>query len=52
MGEYLVEVERGMRRIGGIGVILGGRIVSEIGNIDRFDKAAKVVGYGGIDACI
>lgn len=52
MGEYLVELDTPITTIPGIGPILGATILSEIGNIHRFDKPAKLVAYAGIDASI
>ncbi|MCQ6306567.1 IS110 family transposase [Bacillus cereus] len=52
MGEYLVELNTPITTIPGIGSILGATILSEIGDIHRFDKPAKLVAYAGIDASI
>lgn len=38
--------------IPGIGMILGAVILSEIGDIRRFDSPAKLVAYAGIDASV
>jgi len=38
--------------ITGIGPVLGAVILGEIGDISRFDSAAKVVAYAGIDASV
>lgn len=38
--------------IPGIGPVLGAPIISEIGHIERFPKASKLVAYAGIDASV
>ena len=38
--------------ITGIGPVLGAVILGEIGDISRFEAAAKVVAYAGIDASV
>jgi len=38
--------------IPGIGMILGAIILAEIGNIEKFDHASKLVAFAGIDASV
>jgi len=38
--------------IPGIGVVLGATILSEIGDINKFDDPSKLVAYAGIDASV
>lgn len=38
--------------ISGIGPTLGSIIVSEIGDIERFDSSSKLVAYAGLDASV
>lgn len=52
MKQFLIELDTPITTIPGIGAILGATILSEIGNIHRFDKPSKLVAYAGIDASI
>ena len=38
--------------ISGIGPTLGSVIVSEIGNINRFENSSKLVAHAGLDASV
>ena len=48
----LIELDTPITTIPGIGPILGATILSEIGDIHRFDKPSKLVAYAGIDASV
>jgi len=50
--ELLKKLNSPITTIPGIGPILGAVILSEIGNISRFDNPAKLVAYAGIDASV
>lgn len=52
MGEYLVELDPPITSTLETGPILGSKILSEIGDIHRFDKPAKRVAYAGMDVSI
>lgn len=52
MNQFLIELDTPITTIPGIGPILGATILSEIGDIHRFDKPAKLVAYAGIDASV
>jgi transposase len=48
----LKETNQVITTIVGIGEILGAIIVSEIGDISRFDSASKLVAFAGLDATV
>lgn len=48
----LMEINQVITTIIGIGDILGAAIVSEIGNISRFDSASKLVAFAGLDVSV
>ena len=52
MNQFLIELDTPITTIPGIGPILGATILSEIGDIHRFDKPSKLVAYAGIDASV
>lgn len=48
----LLEENQVITTIPGIGNILGAIIISEIGNISRFDSASKLVAFAGLDVSV
>lgn len=53
MAKLLAESEYSViTTISGIGPTLGSIIVSEIGDIERFDSSSKLVAYAGLDASV
>ncbi|PZG31054.1 IS110 family transposase [Listeria ivanovii] len=52
IASIMVEIDSPITTIPGIGPILGAIILSELGSIERFSKASKIVAYAGIDASI
>ena len=53
MAKLLSQTEYGViTTISGIGPTLGSVIVSEIGDINRFENSSKLVAYAGLDASV
>ncbi|MBG9620589.1 IS110-like element ISBth13 family transposase [Bacillus thuringiensis] len=52
MSQLLIDLDTPIMTIPGVGPILGATILSEIGDIHRFDKPSKLVAYAGIDASV
>ena len=50
--ELLVQTNQVITTIPGIGNVLGAIIIGEIGDISRFESAAKLVAYAGLDVRI
>lgn len=50
--ELLFEENQVITTIPGIGNILGAIIISEIGDISRFDSASKLVAFAGLDVSV
>ena len=46
------EIDSPITTIPGIGPVLGAVIISEFGDISRFDKPSKLVAYAGIDVTV
>ena len=49
ISERLAEFNSPITSITGIGDVLGASILSEIGNISRFESADKLAAFAGID---
>ena len=49
---YMKQTDSFLTTIPGIGPILGAVIMSEVGDISRFEDAKKLVAYAGIDAAV
>ena len=49
---FMDQLASPITSITGIGPVLGAVILGEIGDISRFDSAAKLVAYAGIDASV
>ncbi len=49
---YMKRTDSFITTIPGIGPVLGAVILSEVGDISRFDDAKKLVAYAGIDASV
>ena len=49
---YMKQTESYITTIPGIGPVLGAVILSELGDISRFEDAKKLVAYAGIDAAV
>lgn len=49
---YLEQTDSYITTIPGIGPVLGAVILSEVGNISRFEDGKKLVAYAGIDAAV
>jgi transposase len=49
---YMKRTESFITTIPGIGPVLGAVILSEVGEISRFEDAKKLVAYAGIDAAV
>ena len=47
--ELLIQTNQVITTIPGIGNVLGGVIIGEIGDISRFESAPKLVAYAGLD---
>lgn len=52
IAELLKSLDTTIETIPGIGPVLGAIIVSEIGDINRFSHASKLVAYSGIDPTV
>lgn len=50
--ELMKKINSPITTIPGIGTILGAVIISEFGDINRFDKPSQLVAYAGIDATV
>ena len=50
--ELMDKINSPITTIPGIGTVLGAVILSEFGDINRFDKPSQLVAYAGIDATI
>ena len=50
--ELMKKINSPITTISGIGTILGAVILSEFGDINRFDKPSQLVAYAGIDATV
>ena len=50
--ELMKKINSPITTIPGIGTILGAVILSEFGDINRFDKPSQLVAYAGIDATV
>ena len=52
INSLLAKIKSPITTIPGIGPVLGAVILSEIGDISKFDNPAKLVAYAGIDATV
>ncbi|TPG76563.1 IS110 family transposase [Brevibacillus laterosporus] len=52
MSQLLIDLDTPITTIPGVGPIIGATILSEIGDILRFDSPSKLVAYAGIDASV
>lgn len=52
MQDLMAQIPQHLTTIPGIGLVTGAMILSEIGDIQRFESAEKLVAYAGIDATI
>lgn len=52
MSELLEKIKTPITTIPGIGNVIGATILGEIGDINRFSNASKLVAYAGIDASV
>lgn len=52
ISKLLEKINTPITTIPGIGTIIGGTILGEIGDINRFSNGAKLVAYAGIDASV
>lgn len=50
--ELMTKIDSPITTIPGIGPVLGAIIISEFGDISRFDKPSKLVAFAGIDATV
>ena len=50
--ELMKKINSPITTIPGIGTVLGAVILSEFGDINRFDKPSQLVAYAGIDATV
>lgn len=50
--ELMAKIDSPITTIPGIGPVLGAIIISEFGDISRFDKPSKLVAFAGIDATV
>lgn len=50
--ELMEKIKSPITTIPGIGPVLGAIIISEFGDISRFDKPSKLVAFAGIDATV
>lgn len=50
--ELMTKMDSPITTIPGIGPVLGAIIISEFGDINRFDKPSKLVAFAGIDATV
>lgn len=50
--ELMTKMDSPITTIPGIGPVLGAIIISEFGDISRFDKPSKLVAFAGIDATV
>ena len=50
--ELMTKIDSPITTIPGIGQVLGAIIISEFGDISRFDKPSKLVAFAGIDATV
>ena len=50
--ELMKKINSPLTTIPGIGTVLGAVILSEFGDINRFDKPSQLVAYAGIDATV
>ena len=50
--ELMEKINSPITTIPGIGTVLGAIIISEFGDISRFDKPSKLVAFAGIDATV
>lgn len=50
--ELMEKINSPITTIPGIGAVLGAIIISEFGDINRFDKPSKLVAFAGIDATV
>ena len=50
--ELMEKINSPITTIPGIGPVLGALIISEFGDISRFDKPSKLVAFAGIDATV
>lgn len=50
--ELMAKIDSPITTIPGIGPVLGAIIISEFGDISRFDKHSKLVAFAGIDATV
>lgn len=50
--ELMSKIDSPITTIPGIGPVLGAIIISEFGDISRFDKPSKLVAFAGIDATV
>jgi len=50
--ELMEKIDSPITTIPGIGSVLGAIIISEFGDINRFDKPSKLVAFAGIDATV
>ena len=50
--ELMDKIDSPITSIPGIGPVLGAIIISEFGDINRFDKPSKLVAFAGIDATV
>lgn len=50
--ELMTKINSPITTIPGIGPVLGAIIISEFGDISRFDKPSKLVAFAGIDATV
>lgn len=50
--ELMEKIDSPITTIPGIGSVLGAIIISEFGDISRFDKPSKLVAFAGIDATV
>lgn len=50
--ELMEKINSPITTIPGIGTVLGATIISEFGEISRFDKPSKLIAFAGIDATV
>ena len=50
--ELMEKINSPIATIPGIGTVLGATIISEFGDISRFDKPSKLIAFAGIDATV
>lgn len=50
--QYMEQMDTHITSIPGVGAVYGAVIVSEIGDISRFEEGKKIVSYAGLDATV